>query len=58
MTTSVADHTTTAAPIPERVSKQIIDFIRALRTGKNTPPEDAKIYVDIEMELEIRTIPD
>lgn len=43
-----------AKPIPEHIVEQLVDFCRALRTGQNTPPEDAKHYADLEIEFDSR----
>lgn len=42
--------------IPTEIAKQIICFLKACRTANKTTPEDSKIYADLEIEIENRTI--
>jgi len=43
--------------IPSHIATNIIDFLRAMRTGHNTTPEDAKEYADLEIEVITRSEP-
>lgn len=43
--------------IPPHIAENIIDFLKAMRTGHNTTPEDAKEYADLEIELITRSQP-
>ena len=40
--------------LPTHIIETLIDFFRALRTGHNTTPEDAKTYADLEIEFNNR----
>jgi hypothetical protein len=42
--------------IPTEIAKQIICFLKACRTANKTTPEDSKIYADLEIEIETRTV--